>query len=265
MFVKERPKTKFSKFSGSGDKILKDLVKMGPKGLKDNEGKLASILDNLSRNGSKIDPKVVNPEPEKNIHVHIKRVARIEIKPNDKYQIVDGGLNFNVDKTKFIFAFFMASYRLDVAGLMAMKLNFSGRDIPESRQVLGNTKHGSLSGAFAEVYYPDGKAINLNLFFKTKVEGKVEDEGEHNYTIGAISMPVGAVFKHINSQPLTFKKSINKIWKEVENFELSVNFKDKNDYYFIIFYNFSLRLENKFSFGTRLTVDTKPILVNKLY
>lgn len=260
MFVKERPKSAYAKFSGSSDKIINDLVNMGKKGLKDNEGKLASIIDNLTKNHIPIDPKALNPGNEaKNIHVHLKRSPAVVIKPNEKFQIVDGGLNFNVDKTKLIFAYYMSSYKLNSDSSMYMKLNLSGREIPESRQALGNTKDGSLSGAFAEVYYPNGKAINLNLYFKTSSAGKITDQGEDNFTIGALTMPVGGVYKHVNSQPITFKKVRD--WTSVPNFELSVNFKDKKDYYFLIFYNFSLKMEAKYRFSTRMVVDTKPYTV----
>jgi len=260
MFVKERPKSQFEKFQGSADKIINDLVKMGKKGLKDNEGKLAAIIDNLSKNNIPIDPKSLKPPPgEKNIHVHIKRVSNLIIKPNENFQIYDGGSNFNVDKTKLIFAFFMASYKLNTSGSMSIKLNLSGRELPESRQLL-EAQNGSLSGAFAEVYYPNGKAINLNLYYKTGGDGKIADEGEDNYVYGAITMPVGAVFKHVNSQTLTFKKSKN--WSMIPNFELSVNFKDKNEFYFLIFYNLSLTMEAKYTFGTRLVIDGKPYPVS---
>jgi len=258
MFVKERPKSQFEKFQGSADKIINDLVKMGPKGLKDNEGKLAAIIDNLSKNNIPIDKKSLKPPVgEKNVHVHIKRVSKLVIKPNSNFQIHDGGSNFNVDKTKLIFAFFMASYKLDTRGSMAIKLNLSGRELPESRQLL-DAQNGSLSGAFAEVYYPNGKAINLNLYYKTREDGKIADE--ENYVFGAITMPAGAVFKHVNSQTLTFKKS--KDWSMIPNFELSVNFKDKNEFYFLIFYNLSLTMENKSTMGTRLVIDRKPYPVS---
>ena len=36
------------------------------------------------------------------------------------------------------------------------------------------------------------------------------------------------------------------------------NFKDKKGYYFIIFQNFSLKMEAANTFGTRLTIDGKP-------
>ncbi len=233
---------------------------MGKKGLKNNEGKLAAIIDNLSKNNVKIDPKSLNPSKgSKNIHVHAKRVPNVVIKANENYQIVDQGLNFSVDKTKLIFAFYMASYKLNQAHSMAMKLNLSGREIPESRQILGSNKSGCLKGAFAEVHYPDGKAINLNLFFKTDSPGKINDDGDDNYTIGAITMPVGAVFKHINSQPIRFAKT--KDWANIPGFELSVNFKDTKDYYFLFFYNFSLKLESKYNFGTKMVIDSKPITV----
>jgi hypothetical protein len=233
---------------------------MGKKALKDNEGKLASIIDNLTKNNVKIEPKALNPnKEEKTVHVHLKRSPSVIIKADVKYQIVDGGLNFKVDKTKLIFAFFMASYKLNKEDSMQMKLNMSGREIQESRQALSNTNQGSLTGAFAEVHYPNGKAVNLNLYFKTSTPGKITDEGEENFTMGAITMPVGGVYKHINSQPMTFKKT--KDWAQIQNFELTINFKDKKEYYFLIFYNMSLKFETKSNFATRLVVDTKGIEV----
>ncbi len=259
MFIRERPKTPFKKFVGSADKIINDLVKMGKKGLKENEAKLASIIDNLSKNHVKIPEKILHPKgTEKNVHVHVKRIPHVDIKPHDKWQIAEGGLSFSVTDTKLIFAFFMSSFHLKKNNPIYMKLTMSNRELPESRQVSA-VKIGEMSGCFAEVYYPDQRPVGLNIEHKTSTGGKIEDQGEDNYTMGALTMPVGSVFKHVNSQPMNFSKT--KDWIAIPNFEMNVNFKDKKDYYFIVFYNFSLKLQEKKSFSTRLVIDNKPFAV----
>jgi len=235
---------------------------MGKKGLKDNEAKLASIIDNLSKNGQKINKKALNAKlTQKQVHVHVKRISAAVLKADERnYQIVDGGLNFRLDQTKLLFVFFVASWKLNEANSMKMKINFSGREMLETRQVISDNQIGSLSSAFCETYTQINKPVNLNLYYKTPVSGKITDEGEDNYTIGAISMPAGDVFKHDNTQALLIKKS--KDWEKLPGLELHVNVhSEKKAFYYMIIYNISLKLEAKYNFGSQLLIDNKPISV----
>jgi len=256
MFVRERPKSKYDKFSGANDKIINDLVKMGKKGLKDNEAKLAGIIDNLAKNGVAVKNNTATDLKQKNVHIHYKRNAVMSLENKKTFQIFDSGLNFNVDKTKLIFGFYMVSWRFNTAASdMAMKLNLSGREIQESRQSMGKIKAGSLTGAFAEVYYPNGKAINVNLYYKIATGGKIQDNIQDNFTIGALSMPVGSVFKHNNAQRILLKKT--KVFQAVPNFTLNITYKEKEPFYFIIFYNFDVSFDQPSILTTRLTIDGK--------
>ena len=76
-------------------------------------------------------------------------------------------------------------------------------------------------------------------------------------------MPVGSVFKHNNSQPITFAKTSS--WKLIPNFELNVSYNSPKEFFFFIFYNISLKLEAKYTFSTRLVLENKPRLVNFLF
>jgi len=233
---------------------------MGKKGLKDNEAKLANIIDNLSKNGQKISKTALNPSSlPRPSHVHLKKISNLVIKRNEIFQVADIGLNFSVPETKLIFAYYMISYKLSEPNSMYMKLFFNGREVKESRQALGDTKIGSLSGSFAETYNPNGKKVNLNAYFKSLADGKITDEGEDNFTIGAISMAAGKVFKHDNSVPIELKKS--KDWIGIPNFELNVTNDAPKEFYFLIFYNFSIKLEAKNTLGIVLQMNNKPIRV----
>ena len=66
-------------------------------------------------------------------------------------------------------------------------------------------------------------------------------------------MPVGSVFKHINGNDLNFRKTDN--WESLTGFELTMNLAGKAESYFMIIYNFSMKLSSKAVFQSRFSID----------
>ena len=199
---------------------------MKKKDLLNNEAKIAGMIDKeISQNQEPEHQK----EKSKVVHVHVKRTASAGIKSSGDFSILSGSnISFKLEESRIIFAFYMLSFKLRSQGKIAVKYSYNGREVAESRQNLGLVKDGSLTGAFAEVYNPNGKDIELNLLCDSNADGEINSSSyEHNLSYGAISMPVGAVFKHNNARTLIFKKTDN--WISLNSFELNINFQGKKD------------------------------------
>ena len=259
-FVKEK-KRAFEKRNDEQptDSLLKTLLKMGKKNLVNNEAKIAGMIDNeVSDNQEPEHQK----EKSKVVHVHVKRIATSSIKSTGDFSLLQGGnMSFKLEESRLIFAFSMMSFKLKTRGKISTKFSFNGREVAETRQNLGLIKDGSLTAAFAEVYNPNGKDLELNILCDSKSDGEINSSlHDHNLSFGVITMPVGAVFKHNNARTLNFVKTEN--WISLNSFDLSINFTGKKEAYFMILYNFGMKLGGeKGSLHTRLNVDAKPIKV----
>ena len=159
---------------------------MGKKNLVDNEAKIAGMIDKeVSDNQEPEHQK----EKSKVVHVHLKRIATSSIKSTGDFTLLQGGnISFKLEESRLIFAFSMLSFTLKNQGAISTKLSFNGREIPESRQNMAMIKDGSLTTAFAEVYNPNGKNIELNVLCDSKSDGEINSSKyDHNFSFGAIS------------------------------------------------------------------------------
>jgi hypothetical protein len=139
-------------------------------------------------------------------------------------------------------------------GTIFTKFSFNGREVPESRQSLGLVLEGSVTSAFAQVYNPVDKKAQLGILYKSSTEGKIDTSSyNHNLSYGSITLPVGSVFKHVNARILEFIKTES--WILLKNFQLEVN--APKEAYYLIFYNFSIKLKGKGTLYTRLLLNTK--------
>jgi len=152
----------------------------------------------------------------------------------------------------------MFSFKLKNPGYFYSKFSFNGREVPETRQGLGLIKEGAITIAFAQVVNPGN--LDFNILTDSKVDGEIDSSKyEHNLTYGAITMPVGAVFKHYNSRTLNFKKTDS--WLILNSFDLTINFNGPKEAYFMIMYNLAIKLNPNTSLQTRLNINNKGIKV----
>jgi hypothetical protein len=231
---------------------------MGKKALVNNEAKIAGMIDNAVSDNQ--EPEL-QKEKSKVVHVHVKRTASAGIRSTGDFGILSGShLAFKLETTRLIFAFNMISFKLRNKGKIATKFSLNGREIAETRQTLSMVQEGAITSAFAEVVNPSGKDIELNVLVDANTDGEINSSKyDHNLSYGAISMPVGAVFKHINARTLTFKKSDN--WIGLNSFDMTVNYQGKNEAYFMVLYNIGIKLGSATTLHTRLNIDGKPVKV----
>jgi hypothetical protein len=207
-----------------------------------------------------------NQEPEhqkeksKVVHVHVKRSASSGIKSTGDFSILPGSnISFTLDSSRLVFAFSMLSYKLNNPGNFYSKFSLNGREVPETRQGLGLIKEGAITMAFAQIVNP-GKTLEFNILVDSKVDGEIDSSKyEHNLTYGAITMPVGAVFKHYNSRTLNFKKSDS--WIVLNSFDSNINYNGPKEAYFMIMYNLAIKFNGNSSLHTRLNINNKGIKV----
>ena len=158
----------------------------------------------------------------------------------------------------------MLSFQLKQQGNLSAKMVYNGREIAETRQNIGLIKDGSLTSAFAEVYNPKGENVDINILVDSSAEGVINSAAfNHNLSIGSISMPIGSVFKHINSNALNFKKTDNYI--NLMRFDLNINYQGKTEAYFMFIYNFAIKLSSKANYYTRFNIDGIGIKVKLKY
>jgi len=252
-FVKSIPKhASINKNNSSTDNLLKALLKLGKKNLMNNESKVAKMID-----------KEVSQEQEPELqkgkstvaHVHVKRSIKSNIIQKRGFSPLEGGsFSYKLDKSRLIFSFYMLSFKLMKPGTIFTKFSFNGREVPESRQSLGLVLEGSVTSAFAQVYNPVDKKAQLGILYKSSTEGKIDTSSyNHNLSYGSITLPVGSVFKHVNARILEFIKTES--WILLKNFQLEVN--APKEAYYLIFYNFSIKLKGKGTLYTRLLLNTK--------
>lgn len=200
-------------------------------------------------------------EKSKIVHVHVKRTSSSGIKTTGDFSMLAGSnLSFQLDSSRLVFAFSMMSFKLRNPGNFYTKFSFNGREVPETRQALGLIKEGAITIGFAQIVNP-GKSLELNVLTDTSVDGEIDSSKyDHNLTYGAITMPVGAVFKHYNSRTLNFK--LTDSWILLNSFDLNVMFNGPKEAYFMIIYNLAFKFNGKSSLQTRLNVNGKGIKVN---
>lgn len=238
---------------------------MSKKFIENNEGKLAKEIDDAfgAQNKPKEDENKESDnlkERTKNTHIHVKMLKTINFGTDKDFQIVDGAsMKFKVDRPVTLLAFYMASYKLKTDGKLNLKINFDNRDIPESRQGLGDIKNGAVTGAFGENYQPKSDDVSIKILYDATVEGGLNSDGkEMNFVFGGITFPSGGVYKHVNSNNLTFGKSDT--WNNIENFTLTVNHNgEREEAYYLIMYNFSFDLGVKGEFSTRMKLDNRSL------
>ena len=235
---------------------------MGRNTLVNNEDKIARMINNEASDDQEQEHQ---KEKSRIVHVHVKRSQTSTIKNTGEFAPLEGGdLSFRLDESRLIFSFYMLSFKLKQLANFSSKLSFNGREIAESRQSLGMIVDGSSTSAFAEVYQPKGDNVEINILYESTAEGDINTTAyDHNLSYGAISMPVGSVFKHINSKTLNIRKSDT--WLNLMGFDLNFNFEGKGDTYFMLIYNFSMNLGSKAIFQARFNIDGKVIKVNNNY
>lgn len=150
----------------------------------------------------------------------------------------------------------MATVKFDSKPANAFfKMNYAGREIPESRQAIGSTNLATLTGAFGEVYNPKSDdSIPLEVYYDVTENGSVlSDSGEQNFSFGVITLPEGQVFKKINSGLIEFHKS--ETWNLLSNFQLTIKNSEKTPSYFLIMYNLAFPIPGQFTLETRLQLN----------
>ena len=150
----------------------------------------------------------------------------------------------------------MLSFKLAKPGYISFKFSYNGREVAETRQSLGLVTEGSLTSAFAEVYNPSGKDVQLGILYDSSSEGVINSSSyDHNLTYGSITLPLGAVFKHINSRNLVFLKTES--WTSLQSFGINMNV--VKEAYYLVLYNFSIKFNQKGTLFTRLQINGKSV------
>lgn len=154
----------------------------------------------------------------------------------------------------------MVSFKFEEKGNVFFKLNFSSREMSETRQGIGPTGISTLSSAFGEVYNPKpDEKIELKVIYQATKSGNVQTEsGDQNFSFGVLTLPVGSVFKKTNAGTLEFHKSEK--WTVIPNFELNINHQAKKEAYYLIMYNLAFPLPTKSIMETRLKIGKNPVL-----
>lgn len=150
----------------------------------------------------------------------------------------------------------MISFKLNKPGNIFTKFSFNGREVAETRQSLGLVTEGSLTSAFAQIYNPNEKDIQLGLLYDSSSDGFINSSShDHNLTFGSITLPIGAVYKHINTQNLVFLRTES--WTSLQYF--SIELKIQKEAFYLILYNFSFKLNQSGTLFTRLQVNGRSV------
>ncbi len=175
---------------------------------------------------------------------------------------MDGAVSkFTMKGSRIVFGFYMATFKSDKPLKTYFKLNWANREMPETRQAIGEAKLATLTSAFGEVYNPkDGEeSVDLAVLYDISGASKVStDSGEENFSFGAITLPQGGVYKKVNSGNMEFHKS--EIWNTLANFGLTIKNTEKTPVYYFIMYNLSFPLQGTFTLETRLKMGKAPIM-----
>lgn len=176
---------------------------------------------------------------------------------------VDGATNqFNMNESRLVFGFYMASFKSGEKPINTyFKMNWANREMPETRQAIGNSMMGTLTGAFGEVFNPKGgeESVEISVLYETTGQATAStDGGEQNFSFGAITIPQGDVFKKINSATLEFHKSER--WNPLANFDITIKNSEKTAVYYFIMYNLAFPLNGVYTLETRLKMGKNSIL-----
>lgn len=166
--------------------------------------------------------------------------------------------DFEVDETRIVFGFYMASYKLENPGSISFKMNFDSREIAETRSTLGSIQEYSSTGAFAEVFNPKGQTVEMKVLYRSESDGKIQtDSSDQNFSFGVLTFPENDVYKHVHSNSIDFYKSER--WTLIPQMELSIKHTEKKESFYLILYNLSIGLPDANSFSARMKIDNNPI------
>lgn len=238
-------------------------MKFSPDQLDMKEGELANLIDKATANDS---IAVVQPERKKenegskSTKIFKKRINEVTLlSRGDDFTLIDGGeMTLKFKTNRIVFGFYMISFKSVRAAQTSFTMRFNGRDMPETRQSIGNVKQSTVTGAFAEVFTPNDKEITVGVFYNAPQEVKIRtDSGEMNLSYGAITFLEGNVFKHINSADLEFAQA--PAFAMLPNFDLNIRHEGESEAYYLIMYNLSIPLAEDSVFSARLNYNNLPI------
>jgi hypothetical protein len=267
----EQPQSQTNPYAGNKSlqtNLIKDLLKFSKDQLESKEGEIANMIDkadesNDDSSSSKKEEveKDLEKDKSKEVHVHLKKVNDVAlVNSNGKYlQLDQASEMIKVDETRIVFGYYMASYKLEKAGKVGFKINFNGREIPETRQNLGDVELGTATSAFAEVFNPKSEDVEFKVLFNSNESGTMNSStSDQSFAFGVVTFPEGEVFKHVNSAELSINKSER--WTDLSGFELNIKYSGKKETNFLIMYNFALpRWGTTGTLHTRLNLNSKGV------
>lgn len=202
----------------------------------------------------------VNKESSKNVHHYFKRIESCPISSEREFRLINGGdLRFVSQKNQILVGAFMASYKLNDYGEFCMKMTLNDIEVQESRSCMSGVRNSSITSAFAQKY--DGSQTKLSILSKSTSPGSIESDGEtSNLSFGSITFPNSGVYEYkLTLDSLNFP-STNRLFKNLENFHVSIKHKSKKPAIYLIFLNFGVKLPQGSIAGSLITVNNLELI-----